>query len=79
MHSVPVPSAGVLDNSDICQSYLLLCHIDYAGYLAVCCQPKLFEELIGRLLNGLAQGKESSMNFSVNNTKTFIQAIGAIR
>lgn len=56
--------------------YVALC---CTGYLAVCCQPKLFEELIARLLNGLAQGKESPNNFSVNNTKTFIQAIGAIR
>lgn len=54
------------------RAYIALC------YLAVCCQPKLFEELIARLLNGLAQGKDSPNNFSVNNTKTFIQAIGAI-
>jgi len=49
------------------------------GYLAVCCQPKLFEELITRLLEGLALGQNSQQNFSVNNTKTYIQAIGAIR
>jgi len=49
------------------------------GYLAVCCQPKLFEELITRLLEGLAQGQNAQQNFSVNNTKTYIQAIGAIR
>ena len=63
----------------ICKGYPLVRHIACTGYLAVCCQPKLFEELIGRLLNGLAQGKELPNNFSVNNTKTFIQAIGAIR
>jgi len=56
------------------QIYVLL-----LGYLAVCCQPKLFEELITRILEGLAQGQNAQQNFSVNNTKTYIQAIGAIR
>ncbi|XP_065897890.1 cullin-associated NEDD8-dissociated protein 1-like [Dysidea avara] len=54
------------------RAYIALC------YLAVCCQPKLFEELITRLLEGLAQGQNAQQNFSVNNTKTYIQAIGAV-
>ena len=52
-----------------------------SGYLTSCCQQLLFDQVMNYILTSLTKEKSSSSGVpsSLTNTRTFIQAIGAIR
>ena len=51
-----------------------------SGYLTSCCQQALFDQVMNYLLTSLNKEKSttSGVPSSLTNTRTFIQAIGAI-
>ena len=49
----------------------------YTGYLSVCCDQKLYNVMVTHLITGLTA--EQTTPTSLTNTRTFIQAIAAIR
>lgn len=74
---LPTKCHSALNVSTHKQQHQLMPTTLLVGYLCSSCQQQLFEQVMQHLLTSLNQEKASPS--SMMNTRTFIQAIGAIR